>query len=770
MSTPTDRQTERVAVAVTVTGTVQGVGFRPFVARVAADHDLAGVVKNTAAGVETIFEGHTDDVADAVERVTADPPSLSVVDRVTVIETEPAGRSAFEIVTSADDEDRQTLVPPDTAVCADCLAEVRDPDSRFHDYWATACVDCGPRFAVTEGLPFDRDQTALDEFEPCEACTTDYQDRSDRRFHAQGIACPTCGPTVRFIDGDEAVAGPAAIERAATALDDGGTIGIKGAGGTHVACRATARSAVEELRSHLDRPTKPFATMCPSLDGVSAFTTPSREAAAALTDRRRPIVVLPASDPPWTDDVAPGLHTVGVMLPYSPLHHLLFDRLATADPLVMTSANRPGKPMATTTEQLRAVPGLDGVLTHDREIINRCDDSVVRIVNGDRRLLRRSRGWVPRPLPRPNQPDDGREVLAVGARTDVTAALTRDRQVVPSQHVGDVDNPETVAFHADVVDRLQEFLGVTPSVVAHDCHPELRTTALAREWGEDTQAVGVQHHHAHAASLLAEHDRDRAVVIVADGTGYGPEGVIRGGEVLDTTRTDRDRVGGIGRFRLPGGEAAVRRPARLLASLSDRSVAIETLLAHETVENREAAAAICDQADTGVNAPPTTSAGRFLDAVSALLGLCSRRRYQGEPARRLEAAAVDAAPCTIDIDSLLTTHGGERLVNPEAAFGCLARLTREHDTATVAATAQHLLGTALGRIAVRAAVSRDIPAVGFSGGVAYNPAIDTAIRAVVRDAGLTYLGHESVPPGDAGLSYGQAVVASARLAAPDNSL
>ena len=763
MPTNTERSdsgTDRTALTLTVRGTVQGVGFRPFVARTAVETGVTGSVANTDAGVQIHLEGPRPAVEQAAEQIRTDPPRLARIADVEGTETAPRGADDFEIVPSGEGSDRTTLVPPDTAICADCQEDIRTPASRFHSYWATGCVDCGPRFAITDSLPYDRDVTALADFQPCSACRRDYEDRTDRRFHAQTIACPDCGPTLSAIDPDGTVraSGVGALDRTANQLAERSIVGVMGAGGCHIACAGTA-AVVQRLRTRLNRPAKPFALMARPLDAVREFATVTPRAADLLTSERRPIVLLPRNDTDWLEAVAPGLDTVGVMLPYSGLHHLLFERIE-GGPLVMTSANRPGEPMATDRSSLLALDGvLDAALVHDRQISNRCDDSVARVVNGDRRLLRRSRGYVPRPLERPVQ--SAEEVLAVGAGTDVTVALTREDIVVPSQHVGDPSSPAGAAAHQEATSHLCALLDVSPDIVAHDCHPELETTAIAADRPERT--VSIQHHHAHAASLLAEHDRRRAIVIAADGTGYGPEGVIRGGEVLDTRLADSERVGGLSRFRLPGGEAAVREPARVAAGLlagSDRERAISLLRGSDTVSSQAEAETVLEQAASGINSPPTTSAGRFLDAVAALLGVCSVRQYQGEPAMRLEAAAGESAA----VEPPLTRQNGQLTLDVGAAMAHLATLAEHRDTSVVAATAQQMLGVGLAEIAVDAAADRPVDAIGFTGGVAYNEAIDRFVRERVQAAGYSYLGHERVPPGDAAIAYGQGVAASARLA------
>ncbi|MFB6072172.1 MAG: carbamoyltransferase HypF [Halobacterium sp.] len=760
-----DARTDRVRADVRVDGVVQGVGFRPFVYRTAVDNGLAGRVRNLGdAGVAIALEGPPAAVDDFLETLRSDPPPLARVETVDVDRGDPDGLSSFEIESSADAAGGAGTIPPDTGICSSCLADVRDPDSRYHGYWATACVDCGPRFTVIRGLPYDRPRTSMNEFPLCEACRASYEDPADRRYHAQAIACPDCGPTLslRDPDGTELATRGGAVRETGRRLADGDLLAVKGVGGAHLACDATDADAVDRLRQRTGRPRKPFAVMAPSVDAVESFASLSPTERDAIRDVRRPILLVDRDGADWLDGVAPGLHTVGVMLPYSGLHHLLFDHVDA--PLVMTSANLPGVPMNTTTagilEDLGGV--VDAALVHDREIVARCDDSVARVVAGDRRFVRRSRGWVPGVLPRPGAAD-APDVLALGPEYDVTVAVARGDDVVPSQHVGDVDDPETLAFHREARDHLVDVTGADPAVVACDRHPGFETTAAAERLAADglDGPVRVQHHHAHAASLLAERGRDRAVVVAADGTGYGPDGSVWGGEVLDATLADFERVGGLDDFRLPGGRAAVERPARTLASLLGDSERVDDLLvARDAAPDRDAAAAVRRQARRGVNAPRSSSAGRFLDAVSALLGACTERHYEGEPAMRLEALAADGSPLGYDVP--FGDRDGDRVVDTAAVARDLAALAGEHPAADVAATAQRALADGLADVAVAEARDRGVDAVGFTGGVAYNDAVTRGLRERVRDADLAFLGHDRVPPGDAGVSYGQAVVATNR--------
>ncbi|MEZ3143879.1 carbamoyltransferase HypF [Halobaculum sp. MBLA0143] len=752
----------REAVTVRVTGTVQGVGFRPFVARTAAAHDLAGVVRNTDRGVQIRFEGAPGAVGDAVETVRSDPPPLASVEAVETATATVTGATDFEIVDSTGDEERTTLVPPDTAICPDCLADLRDPGSQFHDYWATGCVNCGPRFTVTAGLPYDRDRTALAAFPPCEGCRERYETRTDRRFHAQTVACPDCGPRVSFEPGDDGATatGTAAVDAVADRLRRGAVVGVEGAGGSHLVCTATEPTVVDRLRERTGRARKPFAVMAPTVDAVESFAAVSAEERETLTDRRRPVVVVDRLERSWLESVAPGLDTVGVMLPYSGLHHLLFDRVSA--PLVVTSANRPGEPTCTETERLRGLSAPDALLTHDREIVNRADDSVVRVVDGRRQFLRRSRGWVPDPIPRPGDAGDT-TALGVGARSDTTAAAAADDRLLASQHVGRVTDPATEGAHRAAAATVRELLDAEPDVVGHDLHPEFRTRDLAAAYAAEAGAetVGVWHHHAHAASLLADHGRERAVVIAADGVGHGPDGVARGGEVLDATLAESDRVGGLSEFRLPGGDRAAERPGRLLASLLADPDRIDRLLVgRDAAPDRETAATVRRQADAGVASPETTSAGRFLDAVAALLDVCTERRFRGEPAIRLETAASDGSPVPV---APPVDWSGEPTFVADEALARLDELRDQYPTADVAATGQALLADGLAEVAVETARERGREAVGLTGGVAHNAAVSRRVRRAVEDAGVTFLGHEAVPPGDGGLAVGQAVAAARRV-------
>ncbi len=503
-----------VRVRVHANGIVQGVGFRPFVYRIAVRRGLSGHVRNLGdAGVEIEVEGPEEAVQDFLLALREEAPPLAEIQRLQVQKLPPAGDRGFRILASRGGGEGGGTIPPDIATCDRCLADIDDPGSRYFGYWATSCTDCGPRFTVIESLPYDRPRTSMRDFPMCDGCRREYEDPLDRRYHAQTIACPACGPRLSYLEEGRELGGDP-IERAAVALRAGKIVAIKGIGGTHLACDATSKAAVAELRRRLGRPGQPFALMAP-LPLVKEFAEVSPEAERLLKSPRRPIVVLPKKGEGLAPSVAPGLHTVGTMLPYSGLHHLLFKRIDF--PLVMTSANLPGRPMLIENERiLSELAGVaDGFLLHDRRIVARCDDSVVRLAAGAPVFLRRSRGWVPEPIP----VDLGEEpVLALGAELNVTFALYHRGKAFLSQHIGNVEHLATQEFLREAMEHLLRITGAPmPEVLVCDLHPAFPTTHLAEELGREV--IRVQHHVAHVAGLAGEHGLPEIVGIVVDGYG-----------------------------------------------------------------------------------------------------------------------------------------------------------------------------------------------------------------------------------------------------------
>ncbi len=738
-----------------VEGTVQGVGFRPFVYRIAVRHGLSGHVRNLGeAGVEIEVEGPPAALERFLWALQHEKPPLAEIERLHIQELGPLGEQGFRILPSRDSGEGSGLIPPDTATCPLCLGDIDNPESRFYHYWATSCTDCGPRFTVVEALPYDRPRTAFRDFPLCPDCARDYTDPLDRRHHAQTIACPVCGPRLTFLRGSEEVLEDP-IAQAQEALRAGEIVAIKGLGGTHLACDATREEVVAELRRRLRRPAQPFALMARE-DQVQLFSDPSPEEWKLLRSPRRPIVVLRHKPGYLAPSVAPGLHTVGVMLPYTGLHHLLLRGLPF--PLVMTSANYPGRPMLIENARILAElsPVADAFLLHNRRIVARCDDSVVRLGPAGPAFLRRSRGWVPEPIPL----DLGEEpLLALGGDLNVAFALYTRGKVFLSQHIGNTEEIETLEFLREALDHFLRLLGIPlPRKIACDLHPSFPTRRLAEELGE---VLPVQHHVAHVAGLAGEHRVCELVGIAIDGYGYGLDGTAWGGEVILWRRGEIQRSGHLQPVPMPGGDLAALKPGRMAASF----LYAAHLPPEESGLPPGELRLVLAQVQKGLNAPLTTSAGRFLDAVAAWLGICQERTYEGEPAMKLEACAAFGHP--IPLEPPIVQRGGVFVVETTKIFQELWRLRREGaKQEDIAATAQDVLARALAQVALRVAQEAGVEAVGLTGGAAVNAALAQAVKEEVEKAGLRFLAHTKVPPGDGGLSFGQLVHAAWHLGSP----
>ncbi|KXA93538.1 hypothetical protein AKJ64_00265 [candidate division MSBL1 archaeon SCGC-AAA259E17] len=739
-----------------IQGIVQGVGFRPFIYRLADDIGVSGSVKNLGdAGVEVVLEGSEDDIQGFLDRLRGESPPLSKIRSMRVSWSEPEGLEEFRILKSTRGGNGSGTIPPDTAMCDKCLEDMRDPDSRYYGYWATSCVDCGPRFTVIKELPYDRPRTSMEEFPMCEECESEYEDPSDRRYHAQSIACPDCGPKIFSIPSSQDP-----ILKTAEILREGGIAAIKGIGGTHLACDAFNDEAVRRLKSGLRRLHKPLAIMARDLEMIEEFVLFDEREEEVLKSIKRPIVVLDRiENSPLSPEVARGLHNVGVMLPYSGIHHLLFDRIDF--PIVMTSANLTGRPMIVENDKIISELGniADFMLLHDRKIVARCDDSVVRFSGGTRKFLRRSRGWAPSPL----RLDLGDEpMLALGAELDNTVALYEAGNCFVSQYIGDVDNLSTFEFLEDTIDHLTDITNMeVPDRVACDLHPDFITTDLAEEIGKER--IEVQHHHAHLGSVLGEKKIQEAVGIATDGVGYGSDGGIWGGEVLHVTRSDFDRLGSLSPMFMPGGDLASKYPSRMIAGILYEDPDLDQVLKNhaEFPGGREERRIVEKQVDRRFNSPKTTSAGRALDAVSSLLDVCQERTYEGEPAMKLESFAARGTP--LDLEPELNSLDERVVLNVQSLLRKLIELKEKGEKReNIAATAQDVLARGLARIAVGCAEDLNIDVVVLSGGVAYNDAISRAIRESIEGNGLKFVTNRSLPCGDGGISFGQLVVAGAR--------
>ncbi|CAM3144543.1 carbamoyltransferase HypF [Prescottella defluvii] len=768
----------RAAVArhrVIVRGVVQGVGFRPFVARLAAGLGLTGHCGNDEVSVFVEVEGSPGALAEFAERVRRDAPPLAVVLEVTVAPMPVHGDGArdFRIVPSRHAAGVRTLVPPDVGICEDCAREMADPADRRYRHPFVNCTNCGPRLTVVTDLPYDRPATTMARFPMCPRCAREYHDPTDRRYHAQPICCPDCGPRIFLeangvrIDGDDAV-----LERVHRELGAGGIVAVKGIGGFHLVCDAGNPDAVRRLRERKHRPAKPFAVMAADLSAARAVCRVDAAERAVLRSPPRPIVLLrKTAGVAVVPDVAPGLDEVGVLLPYAPLHHLLFVPVPGSDVrpprlLVMTSGNRGGEPLCFDNDDARHRLGgiADAFLMHDRDIAVPCEDSVLRVVDGEIQPIRRSRGYAPLPvlLDRP-----GPAVLAVGAEVKNTFCLTRQDFAFCSAHLGDMGSLESRrAFDASVA-LLSALHDVRPTLVVADAHPGYAT----RRWAEDfSDRAGVdlhtvQHHHAHVAALAAEHRLIGTPLlgIAFDGTGYGCDRTVWGGEMLrvGTDLLDTARVGHLQPFSLPGGDAAVRNPARVaLALLHEAGLDSADLPCGRALEADERAV-VAAQLESGQGCVRTTSVGRLFDGVASLLGIRHRVSYEAQAAIELEALARTArSPAPIGMQAA----GGQLLLG-ELLDGLVTSVRAGTPVPELALGFHHALAAATARLAVGVARAAGIDVVGLTGGVFQNRLLTSLLRRRLEGAGLTVLTHHVVPPNDGGLSLGQAVLGLAALEA-----
>jgi hydrogenase maturation protein HypF len=743
-----------------VEGTVQGVGFRPYVHRLAGELQLGGFVLNDERGVLLEVEGDAAAVAAFLARLPAEAPPLATVERVHSEALEPAGDADFAIVASARRGEPLALVSPDSATCDDCLAELFDPADRRHRYPFINCTNCGPRFTIVRGVPYDRPLTTMAGFVMCARCRAEYDDPADRRFHAQPNACPDCGPTVRFGE----TVGEDALAAAAAALRDGRVVAVKGVGGYHLACRADHEAAVAALRARKHREDKPFALMAPDLETARALVELGPDEEALLLGRERPIVLAPRrAGAAVAAAVAPYSGDLGAMLPYSPLHHLLLADVGGV--LVMTSGNVSDEPIAYTDDDARQrLAGIaDGFLTHDRPIHTRTDDSVVRARRrGAPLLLRRSRGHVPAstdlPLPAP-------PLVACGAELKATFCVAKGTRAWVGHHIGDLQNLETLTSFREGIAHFEALFAVTPEVVVHDLHPDYLSTAYALQ-REGVERVAVQHHHAHLAACLAEHgETGPAIGAIFDGTGLGTDGTIWGGELLAGGLGGFERVGHLHPVRLPGGDQAVREPWRMACSWLVEAVGEQPPLPSTLagVVDPTAWAAVAQMARTGFAAPVTTSMGRLFDAVAALAGVRARVNYEGQAAAELEGAAAPAAaqaayPLPVD-------PGPPVVLDARPAITAIAEDVRAGTAAAVVAARFHAaVAAATARACAILAERHGLATVVLSGGVFQNRLLLDAASAALERDGLPVLVPERLPPNDGAISYGQAAVAAARAA------
>lgn len=756
-----------------ITGRVQGVGFRPFIYRMAVRNNLLGYVINLGdAGVEIIVEGSKKDIERFLVDVEENAPEVSEIEEIKKKYLEYTGNYSNFII----DKSKKTgkvasgIYPPDIGICPECLKDMDNPEGRWYEYPFTACAWCGPRFTSVKQLPYDRERTHMHDFAMCNDCEHDYYDPMDRRFDAQGITCSQCGPTMGLYDASgKRIAVDDVFSETAKYILDGSIIAVKGIGGIHLASLATRDDVLEEFRRRKDRKNQPYALMSPDLESINQYAEFSQIEKEYLTSWRKPIVLLRKKHRVISDLVAPGLDTVGVMLPYTGIQTMLFKRL-DEPALVMTSGNRRGLPMSITNKAaFKELGGLaDYFLLHNRDIINRSDDSVIRVIDGKPAFTRRSRGYVPDPI---NIPIQKGIAISLGAELRNAAAIATNGKVFMTQYLGDITSLEGLEFEKDAIQTMRDLLNITrnPDVMGCDLHPEYMTSQYGQVISQemDIPLIKSQHHHAHITSVMAEHMiKDEEVIGIAlDGAGYGADGQIWGGEVLKSGYSGYERVGQLEYLPMPGGDLCAYHPYRMLIAglskvFSDDEIRDITKnhINHVLPHGEQELNVILQQSHSN-STIRTSSFGRVLDAVSGLLGLTYYRSYEGEPAMRLEAFATKGDYNKITYNPLINYNNGFYILNTSKMLKYILNNVNNHKKQDIASFSQKYLSEGMVKIADNVSNDTGINKIAISGGVFVNEFITSYITKELEKLGHTVLRNKYVPPGDGGSALGQAVTA-----------
>jgi len=750
---------------ISVRGVVQGVGFRPFIYRLARQHDLKGWVRNTSGNVEIEVEGDEAKLNRFLKDIESQAPPVSRIENIEVSFAAPKGYSDFSIKASLSREGHYQLVSPDIATCPDCKKEVFSSADRRYGYAFTNCTNCGPRFTIIEDIPYDRPKTTMRSFKMCPLCQREYDDPLDRRFHAQPNACPVCGPSLELVDSEGKPFDCAdVIKKASRLLKEGKILAVKGLGGFQLACDATRADAVNILRKRKKRPSKPFAVMMGNIQEIEKHCLVSKEERELLESPQAPIVLLhwkQGSD--ISKAIAPALKYLGVMLPYTPLHHLLLKEVGL--PLVMTSGNLSEEPIAKDNDEaLRRLKGIaDYFLLHNRDIYARYDDSVYMVEEGEARALRRARGYAPYPV---FLPFKAKQILACGAEDKNTFCLTRDEHAFLSQHIGDMENEETLEHFENTIELYKKLFRLEPEIIAYDMHPEYLATKYALESGakEGLKLVPVQHHHAHIVSCMMENNVQEPVIGVAfDGTGYGSDGTIWGGEFLLADYNGFKRAGRFDYVPLPGGAVAIRKPYRMalsyLYTLLGEDFELDGLPLGEI--NPDELSVIKRQLKGKINSPLTSSAGRLFDAVSALLGVRGEIDYEAQAAIELEMLAADEASASESYPFVINDEEGTGVVGLRELWSALVRDVKDKvPPPEISLKFHHTVADITAEMCKSIAKESKIRQVALSGGVFQNRLLLRLTTAALQKEGFDVLTHRLVPPNDGGVSLGQAVVAN----------
>lgn len=794
-------KTEKVLVE----GIVQGVGFRPFVYRIATELELAGYIRNLGNVVEIIIQGSDEKIADFIFKLQNELPPIAKINNLETEELADEEEYAdFTIKESSDSFSGTSVIPPDLAICDKCLEEINDPNNRRYNYPFNACTDCGPRFTVIENVPYDRDKTTMDDFPLCDECEVEYKNPLDRRYHAEASCCEVCGPSLELYKNDNQtpvkVDCEDQLEETARLLDEGKIFAIKGIGGTHLVANVMLENTVSLLRERLGRENQAFAVMSPDIETVKGYAIVSDAEEETLLSKERPIVILKKNENyDFAQSVSPGLHNIGVMLPYAPLHHLLFNHTETPA-YIMTSANVPGEPMMITNEEI--LKNLDTIadyyLIHNRRILNRCDDSVARFRNNELAFIRRSRGYTPEPYDLKgkytnlNPEFDNLNILALGPELDVTFTILKNSKAYVSQHIGNTNKYRTYEFLQEAIKHMMRITKTDSfDAIACDLHPQFFTTRLAKEYAEkyDCPLIPVQHHHAHGISLLNDHytndQNNEMIIIAADGVGYGGDGNSWGGEILYTNIKEYERTASLMPQKMPGGDLCTKYPVRMMAAILSNPNSdyesekytedyVKELLNNDYIDSFQHGAieikSLFRQLETNLNVGINTSTGRVLDSVSTALHICDKRSYEGEASMKLESYAYEykEEDTLEDFPIIIKEYedeNGKRMVLDTTAIMryVVDKIEEGENLNKIAVAGQKAVSIGLAKLAIESAKEKGIKTIGATGGVFYNEAITSHIKDAIEKEGFEFIQHINSCPGDGSVSLGQAIVAGVNL-------
>ena len=805
-----------------VGGIVQGVGFRPFVYRIATELNLNGYVRNLGNVVEIILQGEDEKITNFLDKLQNELPPIAKLNNletkeISKSEEEWENYTKFTIKKSADSFSGVSVIPPDLAICDKCLKEINDPTNRRYKHPFNACTDCGPRFTVIENVPYDREKTTMEDFPLCDECEVEYKNPLDRRYHAEASCCPVCGPTLQLykntekeVEGKlekiaELIESEDPLKDTAKLLDEGAIFAVKGIGGTHLVANVKLEETVATLRERLGRKTQAFAVMSPDIETIREFAIVSENEEKTILSKERPIVILKKSENyDFAESVSPGLHNIGVMLPYAPLHHLLFNETNTPA-YIMTSANVPGEPMMITNKEI--LGNLDKItdyyLVHNRRILNRCDDSVVRFRSNELSFIRRSRGYTPDPYDlkgkytKLNPKFDDLNILALGPELDVTFTLLKQSKAYTSQHIGNTNKFRTYQFLKEAINHMMKITKTTHfDAIACDLHPQFFTTKLAKELAEkyDCPLLQVQHHHAHGIALVNDHildssEDDGMIIIAADGVGYGDDSGAWGGEIIYTNIKNYERLGSLMPQNMPGGDLCTKYPVRMLTAIlanqnSDfdkenfNQKDVEELMKNSYLDyfpqKEMEIKMLFKQIESNLNVGISTSTGRILDSISTALDICSERNYEGEASMKLESFAYgldlsnNQNNRTIDSFNdypIIIKEYEKRLILDTTAIlrYIIKKIQDGEDLQKIAITGQKAVSIGLAELAIQCADKKGVKTIGATGGCFYNEAITAYIKEYIESEGYKFIQHINSCPGDGSVSLGQAIVAGVNL-------